>query len=126
MAFECVPGVVSILRSSGQLQATATISDSFTGHLVSSAVAPFATRVPVDLVQVLEAQSTVASNAENPASLSQREVRSSLSKVRAVCGSSARTDLCGGPPERAVPTAITFCASYDSHSRVCFAINNCN
>ena len=32
----------------------------------------------------------------------------STSKVRAVCGSSARTDLCGGPPERAVPTAIVF------------------
>ena len=30
---------------------------------------------------------------------------SSSSKVRAVCGSSARTDLCGGPPVRAVPTA---------------------
>jgi hypothetical protein len=32
---------------------------------------------------------------------------SSSSKVRAVCGSSARTDLCGGPPATAVPTAIT-------------------
>jgi hypothetical protein len=31
---------------------------------------------------------------------------SSPSKVRAVCGSSARTDLCGGWPERAIPTAI--------------------
>ena len=31
---------------------------------------------------------------------------SSSSKVRAVCGSSARTDLCGGPPATAVPTAI--------------------
>jgi hypothetical protein len=30
----------------------------------------------------------------------------STSKVRAVCGSSARTDLCGGWPERAIPTAI--------------------
>jgi hypothetical protein len=28
-----------------------------------------------------------------------------IPEVRAVCGSSARTDLCGGPPERAVPTA---------------------
>ena len=31
---------------------------------------------------------------------------SSLSKVGAVCGSSARTDLCGGRPVMAVPTAI--------------------
>jgi len=33
---------------------------------------------------------------------------SSSSKVRAVCGSSARTDLCGGPPATAVPTALLF------------------
>ena len=32
---------------------------------------------------------------------------SSISKVGAVCGSSARTDLCGGRPVMAVPTAIT-------------------
>ena len=32
-----------------------------------------------------------------------------IPEVRAVCGSSARTDLCGGPPERAVPTATVFC-----------------
>jgi len=31
-----------------------------------------------------------------------------IPEVRAVCGSSARTDLCGGPPERAVPTATVF------------------
>ena len=35
-----------------------------------------------------------------------RDENSSISKVGAVCGSSARTDLCGGPPVRAVPTAI--------------------
>ena len=33
---------------------------------------------------------------------------SSSSNVRAVCGSSARTDLCGGRPPMAVPTAILF------------------
>ena len=32
---------------------------------------------------------------------------SSISKVGAVCGSSARTDLCGGRPVMAVPTAIS-------------------
>ena len=31
---------------------------------------------------------------------------SSSSKVRAVCGSSARTDPCGGPPATVVPTAM--------------------
>jgi hypothetical protein len=29
-----------------------------------------------------------------------------LSEVRAVCGKAARTDLCGGPPATAVPTAL--------------------
>ena len=32
-----------------------------------------------------------------------------LSKVRAVCGSSARTDLCGGRSAMTVPTAIDRC-----------------
>jgi hypothetical protein len=36
----------------------------------------------------------------------QRAVCTSTSAVGAVCGSSARTDLCGGWPERAIPTAI--------------------
>ena len=36
-----------------------------------------------------------------------RDVWSSSSKVRAVCGSSARTDLCEGQPARAGPIAIT-------------------
>ena len=35
-----------------------------------------------------------------------RALWTSPSKVRAVCGNSARTDLCGGPPAKAVPTAI--------------------
>ena len=48
----------------------------------------------------------MASESENPASLSQRAIRSSVFKVRAVCGNSARTDLCGGRPVMAVPTAI--------------------
>ena len=38
---------------------------------------------------------------------------SSISKVGAVCGSSARTDLCGGRSVMAVPTAITLrCLSF--------------
>ncbi|MFY8202292.1 MAG: hypothetical protein ACOVLE_16565 [Pirellula staleyi] len=46
-------------------------------------------------------------DSDNPTSLSQRAVlETSSSKVRVVCGSSARTDLCGGRPAMAVPTAI--------------------
>src|SRR5271168_1589925 len=41
----------------------------------------------------------------NPASLSRRAFRRYPSKVGAVCGSSARTDLCGGRSAMIVPTA---------------------
>ncbi len=49
---------------------------------------------------------TLATDAEDPASLSQREVCMSTSKVRTVCGSAARTGLCGGRSAMTVPTAI--------------------
>ena len=52
---------------------------------------------------------TLAADAEDPASVSKRAVCQSTSEVRAVCGSSARTDLCGGWPARAIPTAIVNC-----------------
>ncbi len=38
-------------------------------------------------------------------------------EVRAVCGNSARTDLRGGPPVRAVPTATGHCSRCDRSSR---------
>ena len=44
--------------------------------------------------------------------LSQRAVRASISEVRAVCGNAARTDLRGGWPARAIPTAIVHCAQH--------------
>jgi hypothetical protein len=43
-----------------------------------------------------------------PRALPRDAARSSSSEVRAVCGSSARTDLREGQPARAVPIAITF------------------
>ena len=55
------------------------------------------------------------------AALIQVRLWSSSSKVGAVCGTSARTDLCGGWPERAIPTASTVMAiwavSLASHER---------
>src|SRR6266542_6686722 len=35
-----------------------------------------------------------------------------LPKARAGCGNSARPDLCGGPPARAVPTATISCFEF--------------
>ena len=67
------------------------------------------TRVPSDLGEVLQALPTLAADAEDPAPVSKRAVCQSTSEVRAVCGSSARTDLCGGWPARAIPTAIVIC-----------------
>ena len=66
------------------------------------------TRKTSDMSEILQTQSKMVTDAEDPSSLSQCEVCQSTSKVRAVCGSSARTDLCGGRPEMAVPTAILF------------------
>jgi putative ABC transport system substrate-binding protein len=48
----------------------------------------------------------LATDTEDPPPLSQREVCMSTSTVRTVCGSSARTDLCGGRSAMTVPTAI--------------------
>lgn len=47
------------------------------------------------------------SYAHNPASISERALLRQTLKVGARCGNAARRDLCGGPPERAVPTATT-------------------
>src|SRR5262249_55306299 len=43
----------------------------------------------------------------DPAPPPQRPFLRQTPEVRAVCGNAARTDLCGGPPARAVPTATT-------------------
>jgi hypothetical protein len=49
---------------------------------------------------------------------------SSTSKVRAVCGSAARTDLCGGRSAMTVPTAITFSQSERSRSLLTIVLSN--
>jgi hypothetical protein len=48
---------------------------------------------------------TMDTTSSSPASLPGRAFRRYSSKVGAVCGSSARTDLCGGRPAMTVPTA---------------------
>ena len=60
--------------------------------------------------EILQTKSSMVTDAEDPTSLSKSKVCESISKVRAVCGSSARTDLCEGRPAMAVPTAIQFIA----------------
>ena len=47
----------------------------------------------------------VSPEAPYPASLAECAVRRQTPKVGAVCGNSARTDLCGGRSEMGVPTA---------------------
>lgn len=106
LAVECLPGVVSIPRSPGELDTDEPIPNSDPANLVASATAQVAACTPDDLGQVRKALPTVAADPKNPASLSQREISSSASKAGAVCGSSARTDLCGGRSAMAVPTAI--------------------
>jgi hypothetical protein len=77
-------------------------------YKVRPSQSPQPTRTTLDLGKVLQALQTLATDTNDPPTLSQREVCMSTSKVRTVCGSSARTDLCGGPLVTVVPTAIYF------------------
>ena len=82
---QCVPisGVPAMVPcASATKSATPTVDP--TPKSAGPAMAPRATYLP----------SRIPSNA-----------CASQPEVRAQCGSSARWDLCGGPPERAVPTA---------------------
>src|SRR5262249_24007644 len=49
----------------------------------------------------------LAAETENPSPLAPPALRRQIPEVGAVCGSSARTDLCGGRSVTGVPTAIS-------------------
>jgi RNA-directed DNA polymerase len=65
-----------------------------------------------ELATVQRPHQTMDSPAQDHAPISLGTLRGQVPAVRAVCGNAARTDLCGGRPEMAVPTAI----SATSHS----------
>ena len=77
---------------------------------VRAAMAQLTARTQPDTEEVLKAKQTLITDSDNPLPLSQRAfLDSSSSKVRALGGSSARTDLCReAAPAMAVPTAILF------------------
>src|SRR5208283_1158327 len=56
-----------------------------------------------------EAGGRLAPTAQNPSSLAASAVCRQAPEVGAVCGSPARTDLCGGRSVTSVPTAIGRC-----------------
>src|SRR5262245_1011329 len=60
---------------------------------------------PVDVEAVQTARRSLDPATQDPASLSGRTLRRQTPEVGAVCGNSARTDLRGGTPARAFPTA---------------------
>ena len=82
-------------RSPIELDAFEPVSDGDPEILVETSATQVAEGTPDDLGQVWKTLPPIASQPEDYPSLSRRAVRSSLSKVRAVCGNSARTDLCG-------------------------------
>src|SRR3989304_4592087 len=108
MVAECVSRLVPVLRGAGQLCTIAPIPRRASSDVAPRTAPSQSTRSPPDLGKVFQVKQTLATDAEDPASLSQRAVCRSTSEVGAVCGSSARTDLCGGRPEMAVPTAIAY------------------
>ena len=105
-----------ILCGPRQLRPTATVPGSDPNDVASRPATSQPTWTPPHLGKVLKAKSTLATDTENPPSLAQCAVRQSTSKVGAVCGSSARTDLCGGRLETAVPTAIVIVVAFGQTS----------
>ena len=57
------------------------------------------------LLQGPTARRSLDSSTQDHAPVPERAFRRQTPEVRAVCGNSARTDLCGGTPARAFPTA---------------------
>ena len=62
---------------------------------------------PDDVGALQAARRSLDSPPQGPAPLSERTLLRQTPEVRAVCGNSARTDLRGGTPERAFPTATS-------------------
>ena len=106
MAAKRVSRLVPVLRCPRQLRTSPPVPRGDPGPVAPPAASTQPTRSPHDMGKVLAVQPALAADAEDSASLSERAVCRSTSEVRAVCGSSARTDLCGGWPEKAIPTAI--------------------
>ena len=106
VAAKCVSRLVSVLCCPRQFRTPAAIPQCDPSHVAAQPSATQPTRPPLDLGKVLPALQTLATDTEDPPPLSQREVCMSTSTVRTVCGSSARTDLCGGRSAMTVPTAI--------------------
>ena len=100
VAAKCVSRLVSVLCCPRQLRTPAPVPQCDPSHLATHPPATQPTRPPPDLGKVLQALQKPATDSEDPSPLSQREVCMSTSKVRTVCGSSTRTDLCGGRSER--------------------------
>ena len=108
LAAERVAWLVPILCGGRQLPASAAIPRCDPEAVAPHAATTQPTRAPPDLGEVLQAEQALAADAEDSPPLSQRAVCRSTSKVGAVCGSAARTDLCGGRAATPVPTAILF------------------
>src|SRR5262249_40558663 len=100
-------GLVPVLRCARQLLPPAAIPRRDPSDLASPAATSQPARPTLHLGKVRPNLQQMAAVAQDPAPVSQRAVCKSTSKVRAVCGSAARTDLCGGRSAMAVPTAIT-------------------
>src|SRR6266481_2184027 len=109
-------GVPQLLRHSRQLSQSANVCPRNPAELAALAAAAW--RLPEALVATLCTDSRkLASPASDPPSLSQPALFGEVLDVGAVCVNCARTDLCGGLPARAVPTATPELAIHWSSAR---------
>src|SRR5687768_2518425 len=78
-----------------------------TGHpTLAETALPAKSESPPALAAPQTLDPTLDSHPTHPASVSERPLRRHASEVRAVCGSAARTALCGGCRVTGIPTAI--------------------
>lgn len=105
MACERHLGLFRLSRRADQCRGAGCVSGPRHHPLAPAAVAPKSAGARA-LAANGEISRRISPKAENPSSVAQRALRRQTPEVGAVCGNSARTDLCGGRSEMSVPTAI--------------------
>ena len=98
-------GVLQLPRSPRQHGSTGSVPHGRRSRSWLQRLAASKPAAPDDVGAVRAARRSLDSQGPDPAPVPERPLLRQAPEVRAVCGNSARTDLRGGTPARAVPTA---------------------